>query len=265
LAVNSSIVFRLASMKGPTSTRVKLPVHAAAAASRSVLSVRVSGSPGITGVFELAQLYPDFRIPECVGGYSRGERAVPGAYPRTNTPQLWNATTFPLIVQSLLGLVPLAQVGTLLLDPVLPEWLPSLTVRGLRVGETTVTLSFERRDNDTVDWDVVHRRGTLRIVRQPPPESVSAGASDRIWGLVESLMRSGGHEGGSPPRTRRRVGRAAAIACLAVGGAARRWRERRHRPHSSSLNARQLSGTVRPPSESTCVWAAQMSSAAEPL
>jgi glycogen debranching enzyme len=177
-----------------------------------------------SGVFELAQLYPDFRIPECVGGYSRGERAVPGAYPRTNTPQLWNATTFPLIVQSLLGLVPLAQLGTLLLDPVLPEWLPSLTVRGLRIGGATVTLSFERRDNGTVDWDVVHRRGTLRIVRQPPPESVSAGASDRIWGLVESLMRSGRQDGGSPSaRTLRRVGRAAGMACLAVGGAALAW------------------------------------------
>ena len=33
--------------------------------------------------------------------------AAPGAYPRANTPQLWNATAFPLLVQTLLGLVPL--------------------------------------------------------------------------------------------------------------------------------------------------------------
>ena len=31
---------------------------------------------------------------------------MPGAYPRANTPQLWNATAFPLAVQTMLGLVP---------------------------------------------------------------------------------------------------------------------------------------------------------------
>jgi glycogen debranching enzyme len=59
-------------------------------------------------LFDLALTYPDYRIPECVGGYARGERPVPGAYPRANTPQLWNATAFPLAVHTMLGLV---QVG----------------------------------------------------------------------------------------------------------------------------------------------------------
>ena len=46
-------------------------------------------------MFDLAMLYPEFRIPECVGGYARGERSTPGAYPRANAPQLWNASAFP--------------------------------------------------------------------------------------------------------------------------------------------------------------------------
>ena len=46
----------------------------------------------------------EYRIPECVGGYARGERPTPGAYPQANTPQLWNATAFPLVVQTLLGI-----------------------------------------------------------------------------------------------------------------------------------------------------------------
>ena len=45
-------------------------------------------------LFDLAALYPEYRIPECLGGYARGERPVPGAYPRANTPQLWNASGF---------------------------------------------------------------------------------------------------------------------------------------------------------------------------
>jgi glycogen debranching enzyme len=140
-------------------------------------------------MFDLAGLYPEYRIPECVGGYARKDRATPGAYPRANTPQLWNATSFPLIIQSLLGLLPLAPVGALVLDPVLPDWLPSMRVSDLRVGTARVSLVFNRRDDGTTDWDVAHQQGPLRIVRQPPPESVTTPVSDRIWGLVESLTR----------------------------------------------------------------------------
>ena len=85
-------------------------------------------------LFDLASLYPDDRIPECVGGFARGERAAPGAYPRANTPQLWNATAFAVALQSMLGLLPLAPAETLIVDPVLPTWMPEVIVRGLRVG-----------------------------------------------------------------------------------------------------------------------------------
>jgi glycogen debranching enzyme len=140
-------------------------------------------------MFELAELYPDYRIPECVGGYARSERPTPGAYPRANTPQLWNATMFPLVVQSLLGLLPLAPINTLVLDPTLPEWLPSLVLRDLRVGDARMTLSFVRRRDGATDWDVVHQQGTVHIVRQPPPESTTASVADRARALVESLTR----------------------------------------------------------------------------
>ena len=138
-------------------------------------------------MFELAQLYPDYRIPECVGGYPREERASPGAYPRTNTPQLWNATAFPLIVQSMLGLVPLGAINTLLVDPALPDWMPEMIVRGLRVGDATVTLRFWRTSSGTSRWKVLHKEGKLRVVRQPAPESLSAGWLQRLKGLFESI------------------------------------------------------------------------------
>jgi glycogen debranching enzyme len=140
-------------------------------------------------LFDLAELYPDYRIPECVGGYARGERAVPGAYPRANTPQLWNATIFPLMVQTLLGLFPLAHAGTLVVDPVLPEWMPHVVLRGLRVGDARVTLRFERNASGDSSWDVMHTQGSLRVIRQPPPESLSAGAADRVAGLLETIVK----------------------------------------------------------------------------
>ena len=140
-------------------------------------------------LFDLAQLYPEFRIPECVGGYARGERPVPGAYPRANTPQLWNATAFPLAVQTMLGLVPLGPLNTLIVDPALPPWIPELILRDLRVGDAKTTLRFWRDEDGTSKWQVLQQQGTLHIVRQPAPESLSAGWTERITGLAESLFK----------------------------------------------------------------------------
>jgi glycogen debranching enzyme len=138
-------------------------------------------------MFDLAQLYPAARIPECIGGYARGEHPVPGAYPRTNTPQLWNATAFPLLAQTLLGIVPLAAARTLVVDPALPPWMPEVVLRDLRVGDAKVSLRFRRDRDGASTWDVLRRQGTLHVVRQPAPESVTATWGDRIAAALESM------------------------------------------------------------------------------
>jgi glycogen debranching enzyme len=140
--------------------------------------------------FDLAQLYPEQRIPECVGGYTRGESPTPGAYPRANTPQLWNATSFPLMIQVLLGLLPLAPFGTLVIDPALPSWLPEVIVRDLRVGDARATLRFWRDADGSSKFEVLGKQGTLRIVRQPPPESIEAGLMPRAKAAVETVVRA---------------------------------------------------------------------------
>jgi glycogen debranching enzyme len=140
-------------------------------------------------LFELAQLYPEFRIPECVGGYDRGAAPVPGAYPRANTPQLWNASAFPLVVQTLLGLLPIAAADTLVVDPALPTWLPELVLHDLRVGGAKATLRFWLDANGDSKWEVLHKQGTLHVVRQPPPESLSAQWTDRASGVLETVWR----------------------------------------------------------------------------
>jgi glycogen debranching enzyme len=140
-------------------------------------------------LFDLALLYPEYRIPECVGGYARGESPVPGAYPRANTPQLWNASAFPLIVQSLLGLVPLAATRTLVLDPALPGWMPEVVVRDLRIGDARVSLRFLRNADGSSTWDVLDQQGSLHILRQPPPESLSASWTERAADVFESIFR----------------------------------------------------------------------------
>jgi glycogen debranching enzyme len=140
-------------------------------------------------LFDLAQLYPEYRIPECVGGYARSDRPTPGAYPRANTPQLWNATAFPLVVQTLLGLLPIAAADTLVLDPVLPTWIPELVLHDLRIGGAKVSLRFWLDADGRSQWEVLHKQGTLHVVRQPPPESLSSAWTDRTSALLETVWR----------------------------------------------------------------------------
>jgi glycogen debranching enzyme len=137
---------------------------------------------------DLAMLYDGYRVPECVGGYARSEFPHPGAYPRANAPQAWNQSTLPLLLQTILGLQPVAPLHLLAVDPILPPWLPDVTIEGLRLGGTTATLRFHRGKDGHTDAEVVRRRGPLRLVRQPPPESLSADLRDRFRALVESVL-----------------------------------------------------------------------------
>jgi glycogen debranching enzyme len=139
------------------------------------------------GMVSLTRLYDRGRVPECVGGYARAEFPHPGAYPRANPIQGWNQSGLVLVMHSLLGLQPVAMIHTLFVDPALPPWLPEVTVRGLRLGTATATLRFWRDDSGASHADVLEKRGTFHLVRQPPPESLDAGIRDRLGALVETV------------------------------------------------------------------------------
>ena len=136
---------------------------------------------------DLASLFELGRIPECVGGYARSEFTQPGAYPRANPLQAWNQSAFPLLLHTLLGLQPVALLDLLVVDPVLPSWLPEVIVRGLRLGGATATIRFWRDDSGSSHAEVVRKQGTLHLVHQPPLESLRHGMRDRFSALVESV------------------------------------------------------------------------------
>jgi glycogen debranching enzyme len=135
-------------------------------------------------LFDLAGLYTGGRIPETVGGYAPEEHPTPGAYPRSNTPQTWNASTLTLCMQSILGLVPFAALHALVVDPVLPDWLPAVEVRGLRLGRTRASLRFWRDEDGRSHVRVVEKDGPLHVVRQPPPEALGLGLGTRLRSLL---------------------------------------------------------------------------------
>ena len=138
-------------------------------------------------LFDLAQLYPEHRIPECVGGYARRDHPTPGAYPHANTPQLWNAAAFPLVVHTVLGLQPVAPLHLLVVGPAMPAWLPEIILHDVRLADATATIRFWRDADGHSHAEVLDKRGTFRLLEQPPIESLSAGLADRLRSLLDTV------------------------------------------------------------------------------
>ena len=116
-----------------------------------------------TALFDAAKAFPYYRLPELFGGAARSAHHSPVPYPIACRPQAWAAGAFPLITQAILGLCPDAVKGRLyIVRPQLPDWLRTVSIRGLRVGEAEVDLGYERRDGVT-QVQVVETRGDLSV------------------------------------------------------------------------------------------------------
>ena len=136
-----------------------------------------------TGMCDAAAHFKSFRLPEAIGGLGRDESPVPTVYPKSNSPQAWSASAMLLLIQTLLGIYPFAPAKVLaLVRPRLPAWLPAVTVRGLRVGDATVSIRFERSRDGSTHASVIEKEGSLFVTEVAPPQDVHAGAQT----LVES-------------------------------------------------------------------------------
>jgi hypothetical protein len=141
-------------------------------------------------VFDLAGRFDHYRVPESIGGYSRGEWAHPGAYPQANPVQSWNLSAPALLLQVVLGMEPVAPLNLLVVNPMLPSWLPEVTLEGLRVGGVTATIRFWRESDFTSHAEVLSKSGTLHLLRQQPPESRTATVRDRVTAFVDGLVHA---------------------------------------------------------------------------
>jgi hypothetical protein len=59
-------------------------------------------------------------------------------------PQAWAAGSVFSLLQALLGFDPDAPNGKLYIDPALPDWLPDLELKDLRLGKRTFDVRFWR-------------------------------------------------------------------------------------------------------------------------
>jgi hypothetical protein len=109
--------------------------------------------------------------------------------PRANTPQLWNATALPLFIHTILGLQPVAPLHLLVVSPTLPDWLPELVLRDVRLADATATIRFWRDHDGRSHAEVVDKRGAFRLLQQPPPESLTVGVGRRLAALADTIGR----------------------------------------------------------------------------
>jgi glycogen debranching enzyme len=141
------------------------------------------------GIFEASELFDFHQLPECFSGHHRDrEHPFPALYPKANAPQAWSASSLFALLQAMLGVYPYAPLNTLLLDPHLPEWLPEITLEHLRVGNATVSIRFFREKSGTSDYKVLDKRGTLHVLRQPSPWSMTASFGERLKDALTSLL-----------------------------------------------------------------------------
>ncbi|HET7738263.1 MAG TPA: glycogen debranching N-terminal domain-containing protein [Tepidiformaceae bacterium] len=94
--------------------------------------------------------FPGARLPELFCGDPRGFRPVPTPYPVASRPQAWSSAALPYTLMAMLGIcIGNGSDELMVVRPVLPLELSTVTVSGLRFGSTTVDLRFEGHEERT--------------------------------------------------------------------------------------------------------------------
>jgi glycogen debranching enzyme len=108
------------------------------------------------------------QLPELYGGLARDPTSFPVQYLGANVPQAWAAGTPFMLLQAMLGLQQDAPRGKVYVDPALPDWLPDVTLKDLRLGRQRFDIRFSRDGKDTAfevlkgKRDAVERRSVAR-------------------------------------------------------------------------------------------------------
>src|SRR3984957_1195898 len=90
------------------------------------------------------------QLPELYAGLQRDPTSFPVQYLGANVPQAWAAGTPFALLQAMLGIQQDAPRGKLYVDPVLPVWLPNVTLTDLRLGRQRFNIRFWRDGKETL-------------------------------------------------------------------------------------------------------------------
>jgi glycogen debranching enzyme len=118
----------------------------------------------LDGLFDASQFVELRRMPELFCGFKRRPGEGPTLYPVACAPQSWSAGAVFLLLQAALGLSIDAPGQQIVFSrPLLPEFLGTVHIDGLRAGAATVDLVLHRHGED-VGITVARREGDVEIV-----------------------------------------------------------------------------------------------------
>ena len=139
-------------------------------------------------VLEAAGLFEFDRLPEVFGGHERGRRQpYPGLYPGGCSPQAWSASAVIQICHMMTGIMTLAPLKTLVVDPALPEWLPEVALRNLRIGDDRASIILRHDESGDTTHEIVEGAEGWRVVSPPPSRP---GVDRFALALAEAALRS---------------------------------------------------------------------------
>ncbi|HUY06799.1 MAG TPA: glycogen debranching N-terminal domain-containing protein [Acidimicrobiales bacterium] len=115
------------------------------------------------GIFDAASMFAAQRLPELFAGFTRDRGAFPVQYLGANVPQAWSSGAIVHLVSTLLGLDPDAQDGAVRLRPTLPAWMDEVTLRQLRIGESSLDLQISQRPDGEHELKVLSNEDGLLV------------------------------------------------------------------------------------------------------
>jgi glycogen debranching enzyme len=117
-----------------------------------------------SGLSEASLHFESHRLPELFCGFPYQDYNVPVRYPVACHPQAWAAGSIPYLTTIFLGLKPEAFEHRLrIVRPVLPKDVDRIHVRGLKVGEASVDINFERASGGQTTVSVIALDGELDV------------------------------------------------------------------------------------------------------
>jgi glycogen debranching enzyme len=121
----------------------------------------------VDSIIEAAFHFPLERLPELYCGYPKSTHSVPISYPTACHPQAWASAAVPCMLATAVGLEPDGFARQLVIrQPRLPWAVPDLVIKGIKVADASVDLTFRRRDGFT-DVTVDKVCGNCRVVIWP--------------------------------------------------------------------------------------------------
>jgi glycogen debranching enzyme len=128
-------------------------------------ALKGSAAMVLAGLMDASIFFDLHRLPELFCGFPRRPGESPTLYPVACAPQAWASGAVFLLLQVCLGLNVLAPESKLLFSkPFLPEFLPQVSIRDLKVGNASVDLLLTRHEEGDVGVNVLRRNGALEVV-----------------------------------------------------------------------------------------------------